>query len=180
MIVIAPMTLDNLALFKSARLRALLDTPGAFSATYARESELTDEEWKNRALRWNGETGIGFLAMDDGEACGIAGCFLEPDHSSRAQLVSMWTAPLHRQRGIGRMLIDRVAAWAQQRGATVLQLHVTATNGPAILFYTSLGFAGTGRTFPYPNDPAIIEYEMARPLSPANETLSDPNSEPLP
>jgi ribosomal protein S18 acetylase RimI-like enzyme len=179
MIVIAPITLDNLALFKAVRLRALLDTPSAFSATYAKESQFTDEEWKNRALRWNGEIGIGFLAMDSGEGCGIAGSLLDPGDPSRAQLISMWTAPLHRQRGIGRMLIDRVAAWAHRRGATVLNLRVTSSNGPAILFYTRLGFAGTGRTFPYPNDSALIEYEMARPLTQLTGTLSTPGPEPV-
>jgi hypothetical protein len=29
-------------------------------------------------------------------------------------------------------------------------------------FYRRLGFEGTGRTEPYPNDPAVVEYEMVR------------------
>jgi ribosomal protein S18 acetylase RimI-like enzyme len=39
---------------------------------------------------------------------------------------------------------------------------VTSINEPAIRFYERLGFARTGRTEPYPNDQAVIEYEMAR------------------
>jgi len=31
-------------------------------------------------------------------------------------------------------------------------------------FYERLGFIRTGRTEPYPNDPALIEYEMSRPV----------------
>jgi ribosomal protein S18 acetylase RimI-like enzyme len=40
-----------------------------------------------------------------------------------------------------------------------------SNNEPAILFYQRLGFARTGRTEPYPNDPALIEYEMSRAIS---------------
>lgn len=165
MIAIEPITLRNLAVFKETRLRALEDTPNAFGSTYARESQLSDDEWKSRATRWNGESGIGFLAFDDGVACGIAGSFLHPEDSSRAQLISMWTAPSHRQRGIGRMLIDEVAVWARLRHAASLDLMVVSSNELAQRFYERLGFVRTGRTEPYPNDPALLQYEMARSLA---------------
>jgi ribosomal protein S18 acetylase RimI-like enzyme len=164
MISTEPITLENLHAFKETRLRALQQAPGAFGSTYARESQLTDEQWKERVARWSGESGIGFLALDDGTACGIAGCFLLPDNPSCAQLVSMWTAPSHQQRGVGRMLVDNVAAWAHGRGATILDLFVVANNHRAIAFYERLGFARTGRTQPHPNDTALIEYEMERSL----------------
>jgi ribosomal protein S18 acetylase RimI-like enzyme len=164
MITIERITFENLPVFKAIRLRALQDTPSAFGSTYARESQLNDEEWRNRVIRWSGERGAGFLAMEENDACGIAGSFLDPHDATRAQLISMWTAPSHRQRGIGRMLVDEVAAWAHGRRATILQLMVTSSNQPALLFYERLGFARTGRTEPYPNDPALIEYEMARLL----------------
>ena len=164
MVLIEPVTLGNLALFKETCLRALSDTPSAFGSTYARESQFTDEESRNRVLRWNGEKGIGILALDNGATCGIAGCFLDSDTLSRAQLISMWTAPSHRHLGIGRRLVEEVAAWARNRGATNLLLLVTSTNEPAKRFYERLGFLRTGRTEPHPNDPALVEYEMARPL----------------
>lgn len=164
MIAIEPITFERIAAFKAIRLRALQDTPSAFGSTYERECRLTDEDWKNRVIRWSGDSGIGFLAFDEGAACGLAGSFLDPDDPSRAQLISMWTAPSHRQRGVGRMLVNEVAAWAHGRGARVLQLLVTSTNSPAILFYQRLGFVPTGRTEPYPNDPALVEYEMTRSL----------------
>lgn len=165
MIAIEPITLRNLAVFKEVRLRALQDAPNAFGSTYVRESQFTDDEWKRRAARWSGESGIGFLARENGAACGIAGAFLHPDDLTRAQLVSMWTAPSHRQRGVGRMLIDEVFAWARLRGAAHLDLYVVSSNEPAQHFYQRLGFARTGRTQPYPHDPALIEYEMARTIA---------------
>jgi ribosomal protein S18 acetylase RimI-like enzyme len=164
MISIVPVTPQNVPLFRVVRLCALQDAPYAFGATYAQESKLTDSEWIERANRWNGEKGIGFLALDGDFACGIAGSFLDPDDARRAKLISMLTAPGHRRRGLGRLLVDEVAGWAARRGASVLRLMVTSNNESAISFYQRLGFTRTGRTEPYPNDPLVVEYEMSRPL----------------
>jgi len=165
MITLEPITPHNVSIFRAVRLRALQDTPHAFSSTYAQECQFTEADWIDRARRWNGERGVGFLALDDGTACGIVGSFLDSADPTRALLVSMWTAPTHRERGIGRLLVNEVAGWARERGARVLQLVVTSNNGPAIRFYERLGFGRTGRTEPYPNDPSVIEYEMCRPIS---------------
>lgn len=165
MINVVQVTHANVQLFKTVRLRALHDAPYAFSATYAKESQLTDAEWLERTNRWNGEQGIGFLAIDGNEACGIAGGFLDPDDATAAKLVSMWTAPTHRHKGVGRLLVERVVAWAVRRGASVLRLMVTSNNESAILFYARLGFARTGRAQPYPNHPPVFEYEMSRPTA---------------
>src|SRR5689334_8207711 len=105
MISIEPITARNVWVFKAVRLRALQEDPYAFGSTYAKESQLSDAEWMKRVQRWNGETGIGFLAMDDGVACGLAGSFLEENDPTRSVLISMWTAPTHRQQGVGRLLV---------------------------------------------------------------------------
>jgi ribosomal protein S18 acetylase RimI-like enzyme len=164
MLVLEPITSDNLQAFKSVRLQALQQDPGAFGSTYARESQFTHAEWAARLARWDGQQGIGFLATHNGTACGIAGALLDSANSSLAQLVSMWTAPTHRRLGAGRLLVDGVIAWAQRRGVRTLQLSVVSTNDSAINFYESLAFTKTGRTEPYPNDPNLFEYEMAKNL----------------
>jgi len=167
MVTLEPVRAENVQLFKAVRLRALQDSPSAFGSTYAREIQFNDEEWQARAERWNGEHGIGYLAMEDGVPCGIAGGILDAVDpvdqidQVRAHLVSMWTASTHRQRGVGRLLVDAVAAWARLRGVNTLLLSVVSTNEAAISFYLRLGFTMTGKTEPYPNDPALIEYEMA-------------------
>src|SRR5262249_48593793 len=143
----------------------LQDAPGAFGSTYARESQFTDAEWIRRTALWNGERGVGFLAMDGSVACGLAGSFLDVEDGMHAHLLSMWTAPTHRQRSVGRLLVNAVASWATQRGARRLQLMVTSNNQVAISFYQRLGFTFTGRTEAYPNDSSLCEYEMSRALS---------------
>ena len=160
MIVLEPITEASVALFKAVRLRALQDSPGAFGSNYAWESQLEDAEWMKRIGRWSGSTGVGYLAMDQGTPCGIAGCLLYEGDPTLAQLISMWIAPTHRQIGVGRLLVEQVILWARSRGALRLQLHVTGRNEPAIKFYKRLGFAFTGNTIPYPNDPTEIEREM--------------------
>jgi ribosomal protein S18 acetylase RimI-like enzyme len=165
LIAIEPITPLNTFLFKAVRLRALQDAPHAFGSTYAQEVQLVDSDWIKRVERWNGESGAGFLAMDEDTACGIAGSFLDQHDAARAHLISMWTAPTHRQRGIGRLLVSGVLNWARGRNARVLLLMVTSNNEPAIRFYQRLGFTRTGRTEPYPNDPAVLEDEMSRPIS---------------
>jgi ribosomal protein S18 acetylase RimI-like enzyme len=102
--------------------------------------------------------------QDAPHACGIAGSFLDQHDETRAHLISMWTAPTHRHRGIGRLLVNHVLNWARGHNTLILQLMVTSNNDPAIRFYQRLGFTPTGRTVPYPNDPAVIEYEMSRPI----------------
>jgi ribosomal protein S18 acetylase RimI-like enzyme len=150
--------------YKSVRLRALREDPTAFGSTYAEESRLTDAQWIERlAERGDTARSIVRVAVVDGVACGLVGCFFEAD--DRAQLVSMWVAPEARGQGIATALVGAVLDWARGRGARAVVLMVTSSNAGALAFYERLGFLRTGRTEPYPNDPALVEYEMARALS---------------
>ena len=164
MITLQPITEQNVLIFKAARLRALEDTPSAFGATYAKESQLTDVDWIKRAARWNGERAVLYLALDGNGACGIAGSLLDEADATRAHLISMWTAPTHRRQGVGRLLVDEIFSWARLRGAHTMWLLVTSNNDRAIAFYKTLGFTVTGRTEPYPNDPALVGCEMSRSI----------------
>jgi ribosomal protein S18 acetylase RimI-like enzyme len=155
---------STLSFSKLFAFDALQDAPYAFGSTYAVELQFPDSEWLTRAERMNGERGAGFLAMDAETPCGIVGSFLDASYPMRAQLVSMWTAPTHRKQGVGRLLVKEVLNWAHRRNAATLLLMVTSNNETAVAFYERLGFEKTGRTEPYPNDSAVIEYEMSRPI----------------
>ena len=101
-----------------------------------------------------------FLAFAEETACGIAGSYVEPENRQRAQLVSMWVDPAFRRAGVGKELIDAVIEWNRSRGARRDSADGDERNSGAIEFYERLGFAKTGVTDEYPNDAAIIEYEM--------------------
>lgn len=161
MIEIKRITPETAFVFKDVRLRALTESPLAFSSTYARESQLPDEEWQRRAERWGSdENDAMFLALDGEAACGIVGSYPEPEQHGRAMVISMWVDPAYRRAGVGKALMDAVVAWNRDRRVRELVLMVTGVNAGAIAFYERQGFVKTGVTEQYPNDPAIIEYEM--------------------
>ena len=66
-------------------------------------------------------------------------------------------------------MVGTIIAWAESRNARALHLSVTNSNRAAIAFYQRIGFGMTGNTAPYPNDPALFEYEMAQLLGPGSE-----------
>jgi ribosomal protein S18 acetylase RimI-like enzyme len=164
-IALRPITGQCAGAFKEVRLRALKDTPTAFGSTYAREVQLTDAEWEKRAGQWNAPGAAAYLAWEGEKAVGIVAGFLEKEDARRACLVSMWVAPEVRRRGVGRRLVEKIVKWAEEQGARALRLSVTSNNERAILFYEGLGFVKTGKTEPYSNDPALVEFEMGRRLA---------------
>lgn len=155
---------EQAALWKTARLTALADTPWAFGSTLAREQAFTDQQWLERAARMTSSDSTGYLAVDGENVCGIIAAFLDPDSPEQANLVSMWVAERYRRQGVGALLVDAVLKWAAAAGLKRVQLMVTSRNTSAERFYEQLGFSRTGRTEPYPNDPGMIEHEMTRDL----------------
>lgn len=165
MLALQRIALENVLVYKTVRLRALQDSPTAFGSTYAREARLSDEEWRQRALRCTSDGSTGYLAFDGAVPCGLVVCFEDERNAQCADVISMWVDPGHRRGGVGTALIDAVQSWAVSRSIHQLRLMVTSVNPDAIRFYERLGFCMTGKTEPYPNDPAIFEYEMVLRLN---------------
>jgi ribosomal protein S18 acetylase RimI-like enzyme len=152
------------AALKSVRLRALQDSPTAFTGTYAEESCLSDEEWVNRATTWSSGHSTCYLAMQEGEPCGIVAGKCDAQDPQRAYVLSMWVAPAYRRTGLGSTLIRAVQSWAEALGVRKLHLLVTTNNTKAKRFYETCGFALTGLVQPYPHDPELTESEMVKQL----------------
>ena len=62
----------------------------------------------------------------------------------------------------GQRLVGACLDWCRARNIQTIDLLVTDWNAGAIRFYERLGFKMTGKTEPYPNDPSMVEFEMAR------------------
>jgi len=163
---------ENVAAFKATRLSALQDSPTAFGSTYAKEVKLSDADWCQRAIDWSNQRSTGYLAMEEGTPCGIGAAFLDAKDTEKAHLVSMWVAPAQRGKGVGLALVSAIRSWAKDHGARTLRLSVTNNNDRAIEFYRRIGFSMTGKTEPYPNDPALFEYEMSQNLAVENKGSS--------
>jgi ribosomal protein S18 acetylase RimI-like enzyme len=166
MVKLEPITPENVFVYKTIRLRALLDSPTAFSSTYAQESQRSDDEWLQRARLWSSPPCTGYLAFEEDTPCGLVACFGEAHNTEFATVISMWVDSAYRRTGAGTALIEALKSWAFARGLCELRLMVTSVNTSALRFYERLGFHMTGKTEPYPNDPAIIEHEMALRLHP--------------
>lgn len=165
MIEIAPLSPSLAMELKTARLAALLDSPLAFGRTYAGESQLSDTDWRERARLWSSAGSICYLAMDGPVPCGIISGKVDKDDPQRAWVMSMWVARSCRRTGLAARLVGAVELWAQEIGIQELRLSVVNNNAAAIRFYEKCGFVMTGVTEPYPNDPALFEYVMAKHLS---------------
>lgn len=155
---------DDGALLKRVRLAALLDTPSAFGSSHADEAVRPDDEWDVRASAGaDGRDRSTFFAFDGDDVVGLVGGY-RPDRSvDEVDLVSMWTSPSARRRGVGRELVRAVLAWA---GDSPVSLWVTRGNDPAYELYASLGFVETGDHQPLPSDPCKDEIRMIRRVDP--------------
>jgi hypothetical protein len=86
MITIEALSQRDAKTLKDIRLRALQDTPSAFSSTYDKESRLSDAEWMERATRWSRDRSVAYLAMDGTVACGIVAAFRDEQDEAHAYL----------------------------------------------------------------------------------------------
>ena len=130
---------DHWQTWRSLRLAALADAPGAFGSRLQDWADAPEDRWRKR-LSIPGA--INLLAYDaDGNGpVGMATGVPSEDNGSRAELISMWVNPAVRGRGVATELITAVARWAASTGATTLTLSVMPDNLGARRTYESNGF----------------------------------------
>ena len=123
---------------RSARLYALLDSPDAFTSSYARELAWGELEWQRvlHAATW-------IVARDAQNVIGLAKSASEPGRPATRYVESAWVAPTHRRRGVLRALLRRLAEIHRQMGVTELMLWVLEGNHDAQRAYQVLGFEST-------------------------------------
>lgn len=151
-------------LLKAIRLRALLDSPDAFCATYDEAISFGDEVWIERSSVDPAEgTSTSVLAFDGEVVVGLAVGVLCDDH--RLDVVSVFVIPSHRGSGIARELMEVVEAWGRARGAQDAVLDVEASNERASSFYAALGYLPTGRRETYPGRVWLHRVELTKSLA---------------
>lgn len=124
---------DDWEAFRKIRLRALGDSPDAFSSTLARERDFAEADWRDRL------TGSVYVVADP-EPVAVGGTF---DNDGTLHVWGMWTDPAHRGRGHARTILDALIP-----PGTPAQLDVNITNGDARTAYEHYGFVGTGEVEP--------------------------------
>jgi len=134
---------DEWSALRDVRLRALAEAPYAFGTRYDEARERPERWWIEWAARsCEGDGQAFFVAWDDEDPVGIAGTYLEDD--GQRWLISMWTEPAFRARGVGRALVGAVVAFARSAGSSELFLEVAQGNEAARALYERCGFVATG------------------------------------
>ena len=142
---------------RDTRLRALIDSPGAFTAYYHRECRLTEGQWRQRL-----HTATWVVAIEHGAVIGIAG-LVNDDPEEPEHVESIWVAPGHRNRGVFGSLLNTMVEIGRRADLTELWLWVLEDNQLAQMVYAQLGFRWTGERKPI--DPAHRRFERRLSLA---------------
>ncbi len=157
---LASITTEDVAEYRTARLRALQEDPDAFTEVYEDAAAQPPAFWEERvAANAEHADSTTHLAWRDGSIVGmVSGVYL--DGGEVPDLVAMWVAPEARRRGLAEKLVYRVGEWARATGAKALELWVVTGNDAAITLYERCGFVVKAEHRASPNDPCRNEVRM--------------------
>ncbi|KRE37457.1 hypothetical protein ASG73_07175 [Janibacter sp. Soil728] len=129
---------DDWERHRAVRLAMLLDQPGAYGSTFAREVAFDETTWRERL-----DHPVLLAESDAGLPLGAATLY-RPDESHDPEIVAMWVAGHARGHGIADALVQACVDLAGARGDAVVRLHVMRDNPRAVAFYERVGFAFDG------------------------------------
>ena len=132
---------DDWRAWRSVRLAALTDAPGAFGSRLREWADAPQDRWRDR-LSIPGATDL--LAVDvdatGNVPVGMATGIPAKGPQDCAELISLWVDPTARSRGVATSLITGIARWAVSTGAATLSLSVMPDNVAARRTYEKNGF----------------------------------------
>ena len=143
-ITVRTLTEDEWDQYRSVRLAALRESPEAFVASHAEETEYDEDFWRTRMRRSRR-----LLAEVDGEAVGTASVGeVDTDDGCHAELFGLWVSPALRGKGIATQLVSAGAKSAAASGRSHLYYWVGTDNGRAVAFASGFGFRPTDQRRP--------------------------------
>ena len=159
---------DEIEVYRAFRLRALADSPDAFSDSLAAAEARPWSAWVDRVTQ--NAAGIESVLVVAVEVTtdvwlGMTGSYIQEDAPDIGEVVSVWVAPEARRRGLASQLLEAAKEWAMSRGARRQRLWVAETNARARALYLAAGFAPTGAIHPLPSNPVVQELQMERNVS---------------
>ncbi|WP_158879475.1 GNAT family N-acetyltransferase [Amycolatopsis anabasis] len=157
MVHVERLTVEEWALLREVRLRALADAPASFASSHEREAGLIEAEWRG----WLGKAAW-FVARDAGRPIGLVGGIPDP---AEWFLISMWVAPEGRGSGVAARLIGAVVDAAAADRAEAVALRVNEHNAAARRVYERFGFVATGEWETLPRADAYRRERMRLPVA---------------
>ncbi len=100
-----------------------------------------------------------FVARVQGRAAGCGG--VQIFGAEYAELKRMYVRPEFRGRRIGKLMLDRLAARAEEAGVRLLRLETGIHQSAAIRLYEAYGFRRRTAFAPYRDDPLSLYYEKS-------------------
>jgi putative acetyltransferase len=97
-----------------------------------------------------------FITYYEGRLAGCGGVKMFDDYG---EVKRMFVRPIHRGRGLGKAMLNRLAEYAQNNGATVLRLETGIYEVEAIGLYESWGFSRRTPFGEYLEDPLSVYLE---------------------
>lgn len=143
------------------RLSALEESPNAFSSTLAAEQSRADDDWASRLhAGCNSRFDLPLIGCVGAEAAGLAWGKVDSFDSTIVDVYQMWVAPACRGRGLARLLLRTIVAWAASLPARSVQLGVLCGDSPAMRLYVSEGFVPIGQATPLRSDSMLMVQSM--------------------
>ena len=122
------------SLYREVRLRALAESPSAFTATLADEADRDESFWRDRMTR-----SYRLLAERGQLPQGIVSLGVYEEEPSAAEVFGLYVVPEVRGTGVSWRLVEAAAALATQNGYGQLYYWVGTDNGRAIGFAKNSG-----------------------------------------
>ena len=97
-----------------------------------------------------------FITYYEGKLAGCGGVKMFDDYG---EVKRMFVRPIHRGRGLGKAMLNRLAEYAQSKGAKVLRLETGIYEVEAIGLYESWGFSRRTPFGKYVEDPLSVYLE---------------------
>lgn len=152
-----PATVGDARLLAYQR-RAMFEATGALAPEHADKLEAAVRRYVERAM----PAGTFHAWVVEADGVPVAGGGLQlrtlmprPGYvhgEPEGLIVSMWTEPEHRRRGLGRRIVEAILGWCAERGIRRLTLHASDDGRP---LYEAFGFAET-------NEMRVEQTETAR------------------
>lgn len=98
-----------------------------------------------------------FVIRQDGLAAGCGGILLVG--SEYGEIKRMYVRPAFRGKGLSKLMLEHLAAYARDRGVNLLRLETGIHQREAIGLYERMGFVQIPPFGPYPVDPLSRCYE---------------------
>jgi ribosomal protein S18 acetylase RimI-like enzyme len=129
--------------YRTLRLSALADTPGAFGASYATNVANPDDYWRGRLQAVIDGRSLLLFAECDGQLAGMLGAFWGDAGQAEgvANVIAVFVEPRWRGRGIAGQLLDALLERLRATsGLHTAELDVAVEQAAAVALYRRAGF----------------------------------------